>query len=232
MLGVAHAQIIQEGVIFSGQPKPTWVHVASNYITGCTTTTCTVTGLTATTAGSVLIAGMVDLTAGVHNILSASGGGGTWIPCPASGCVVTKSPQFTLDMAYNITGTGGATSVTLTINSASTNWSAFVDEFKCTANCGSGRALDAPTSGTVTSAGCTACVGAGFTGLTGPSDLIIEQYDQSQTVLSVTAPYVREQMAGSGPDWVAYELGASTGAAPTINFSVSSVFAGTGLAFK
>jgi DNA-binding winged helix-turn-helix (wHTH) protein len=207
---------------------PTWAYVQSAYTGGCSGTSCAVP-LVATTAGSVLVAGTLDLNAAGHTISSATGGGGTWALCPESGCLVTQSPQFSLDMAYNITGTGGAKSVTVTLDSADSNWTAIVDEWKCTASCGT-IALDQIVSKKYTSALCsTDCLGAGFTGLTGTSDLIVSLVDRTQEAGVPSSPYVYDTTAGQ---WIAYAPNITSGAAPTLPLKVVGVFAATGLAFK
>jgi DNA-binding winged helix-turn-helix (wHTH) protein len=208
--------------------RPTWVYVQSAYTGSCSGTTCAVP-LAATTAGSVLVVGTLDLNAAGHTISSVTGGGGTWTLCPASGCLVTQAPQFSLDMAYNITGTGRAKSVTVTLNSTDSNWTAIVDEWKCTANCGT-IALDQIVSSKYTSALCgTGCLGAGFTELTGTSDLIISLVDRTQAAGMPSSPYVYDTTAGL---WIAYALNITSGTAPTLPLKVAGPFAATGLAFK
>jgi hypothetical protein len=207
---------------------PTWEYVQSSYTGGCSGTTCTVP-LAATTAGSVLVAGTLDLNAAGHTISSVTGGGGTWTLCPASGCLVTQAPQFSLDMAYNITGTGRAKSATVTLNSTDSNWTAVVDEWKCTATCGT-IALDQIVSSKYTSAFCsTGCLGAGFTGLSGTRDLVISLVDRTQEAGMPSSPYVYDTTAGF---WIAYALNITSGTAPTLPLKVAGPFAATGLAFK
>jgi hypothetical protein len=206
----------------------TWTYVQSAYTGGCSGTTCAVP-LAATTAGSVLVAGTLDLNAAGYTISSVTGGGGTWTLCPASGCLVTESPQFSLDMAYNITGTGGATSVTVTLSSTDSSWTAIVDEWKCTANCGA-IALDQIVSNKYTSTSCsTGCLGAGFRGLTGKSDLIVSLVDRTQAAGTPSSPYVYDTTAGL---WIAYAPNITSGTAPTLPLKVAGPFAATGLAFK
>jgi DNA-binding winged helix-turn-helix (wHTH) protein len=206
---------------------PTWIYVQNGFNNSCSGTTCTVS-LSTTTAGSVLVAGMFDITAAGHTIASASGGGGTWSLCASSGCALTQS-AFSLDMAYNITGTGGATSVVTTLNSSSTNWGVDIDEWKCTANCGT-IALDQIVGTKYTSASCsTGCLGAGFTGLTGTSDLIVDFVDRTTAAGTPSSPYVYD---GNSGDWIAYALNIKSGTAPTLPLKVAGPFAATGLAFK
>jgi hypothetical protein len=208
--------------------NPTWTFVQSAYTGGCSGTTCAVP-LAATTPGSVLVAGTLDLNAAEHTISSVTGGGGTWTLCPESGCLVTESPQFSLDMAYNITGTGSAESVTVTLNSADSSWTAIVDEWKCTANCGT-IALDQIVSSKYTSTSCsTGCLGAGFKGLTGKSDLIVSLVDRTQAAGTPSSPYVYDTTAGL---WIAYAPNIKAGTAPTLPLEVAGPFAATGLAFK
>ena len=69
-----------------------------------------------TVAGSVwVISSIVGNTSPGLTISSASGGGGTWVKCPASACAATDaSLGESIDMIYNLTGTT-ATNGTITV---------------------------------------------------------------------------------------------------------------------
>lgn len=220
---LAFLQIMQMGTVASKAPStvtPTWAFVQANENFSCATgTTCAVT-LSASTANSILLVGIIDNTVAGHTIASASGGAGTWNLCPASGCANTTG-NWSFDNAYNLTNTGGATSITVTINSSDSSWFLYVNEFKCTANCGTIALDKIATPATST---CTSCTGASFSGLT-TGDLLIMNSDTSSTYSAISSPYTLFSSLG-------YCLSACTGTAPTFTVSPSAVFAAIGISFK
>jgi hypothetical protein len=173
--------------VFLQPPAPTWVYVDDGTNFSCSGTTCTITLGTATTAGSILVAGSIDNNyPSTRYLSSGTGAGGTWVNC--STCGASIASLWNNSLTYNLTGTGGSTSITMTLSSTSTSWDLFVAEFKCTANC---TAITVDQLGTpVSSTTCNnSCPGASFTGLTGSSDLIVNFTAFNGGSTSVSSPY-------------------------------------------
>jgi hypothetical protein len=216
------------GPAVHSQLSPVWSYVQFGYNNGCASgTTCSV-GVSATTAGSVMVASIFDLTGAGDTITSVTGGGGTWNTCTSAGCKATVG-GFSLNTAYNITGTGGATSITVNINASNASWYAMVGEFKCTANCGT-ISLDAAASANYTNSSCTTlCSGTPFTGITGASDLIVNTVNRATAAGTPSSPYTYGTIPGM---WMAYALNYNSGIAPTLPLTTAGPFGAIGLAFK
>lgn len=204
--------------------SPTWafVQAADNFNCSASSTTCSVT-VSATTSGSILVAADYQPSGYNGHIASGSGGGGTWTLCASTGCLASATGDLgAMDLAYNITGTGGATSISLTVSSApSVAWGLAIDEWKCTANCGA-IALD-QSSRTATSSSCSSsCTAASFTGLAGTSDLLIQGINVDNSPGTITSPYSLD----STRDF-AYALGSVQLTAPTVCQSTTGGSCGT-----
>jgi hypothetical protein len=214
------------GALAVAPTGPTWTYVDTAVNASCPAgTTCTITGLTSTQTNSVLIAGYEIDSGFSANIVSATGGGGTWIVCASLNCYKTLGGTGTVDQAYNLTGTGGATSVTITTSSSiGVGWIAAAAEFHCTANCGT-IALDQIGINT-SSASCASCTGASFTGLTGTSD-ICEQFTYTPSGLSGGGTYTLDSSTG-----LPYLLNAASGTAPTFTQSSAGGFVSSGICFQ
>lgn len=212
-----------------GGPVWTFLQDSQNDTCGGSTNTCADT-LSATTAGSVLVAGMFASVLTTDPIASVSGGGGTWSLCAASGCQVLgpAAGSNTIDMAYNITGTGGATSITVTDTNSKIHAVA-VDEFQCIARCG-GIVLDKVASTQGSSASCTSCTMPAFTALTGVSkpisDLFVVMNNFANT-LTPPSPFVEDANEN-----FAYALNYGTGTAGTATQSPAGAFQTSGITFK
>jgi hypothetical protein len=225
-MAVAQCYTIGCRAFSQSTPAPTWAYVDTAFNAACSSASasCTVTGLTPTTAGSVLVAFLGSAANGVTSIASASGGGGTWNLCASSGCYVSNLSGSTLDAAYNITGTGGATSVTVTLGSvAGVSWVAVVDEFTCTANCGT-NSLDALGAVSDSTTNCTSCTGSSFTGITA-GDLCVSGAFPGGTLSAVSSPYTFDSVGE------AYSLNTPRGTAPTWT-QTSGHFSANGMCFK
>lgn len=201
----------------------TFLHVAEN--TGCNGTSCTVT-VPSTTAGSVQVVWAVG-GGSSNTISSASGGGGSWTLCPSSGChTYSSSGGGNLDGIYNVTGTGGATSIQVNISPSET-WTVVYAEASCS-GCSGSRALD--TYGvTAGNSSCGSCTGVGLGTLTGNPDFGIQMlnYDNS---LTIPSPWTLE----STDQWYLYatNLTSSNDSAPSITQSPNGVFIASAMAFK
>lgn len=119
--------------IGSTGPVGPWSLVQSAMNATCTATgtgssqneTCTITstqGLSATTAGhtGILLFGSFAGGSSTVPTYSSASGGGTWTHCPAQNASVTNNGQFEfIDCAYILSLSGGATSISVTLNSTS-----------------------------------------------------------------------------------------------------------------
>jgi hypothetical protein len=210
--------------IGSGGSSPTWSFVQDATNFACTTNPCTVTFSTATTAGSFIMVGLASAT-GTDTISTVSGGGGTWNLCSSSGCHVTNTNIGSGDVAYNITGTGGATAIAITDAASNPAFVAAI-EIKCTANCGT-IALDAIPNSFGNSTSCGTCTAAGFTGLTGISDAIAQMMNYNNTLSSPSGGYT---LSPSGV--FLYHVNSAVGTAPTATQTASGNFLATGVAIK
>ena len=177
--------------------------------TACTATsqTCDVT-VSSTGSGHVLAAGTV-LNINDGGITAVSGGG-TWALCPASGCYQTDNNARTTDLAYCLSSTSGATTITVTrTTTTSATWQAAVWELSFT---GSSASLDTfgkrqQSTATTSPAGVTLT-------LTGSNDAIIQIIRTGGTTPSaISAPY--NLHAGSGGAGWAESINTVSGTAPT-----------------
>lgn len=143
-------------------------------------------------------------------ITSVSGGGGTWQLCPASSCHLFNS-GFTdnQDLAYNLSGTGGASTITVTISGAPGFWGGNFMEFLPPA----GATPSFDVSGTRTSSTCNPCTGVGLT--LSATDLVVQVLSgngaKGATAWNAfSAPYMTDY-ASDG-----INLNATSGAPPTV----------------
>lgn len=210
--------------VHSGGASPVWAFVQDTTNFSCVANPCTATFSTATTAGSVIIAALSSVTS-TDTITTVSGGGGTWTLCVASGCKTTQTTIGAIDIAMNITGTGGATAIAIT-DAASNPAFVAAAEFKCTANCGT-IALDKIPATFGNSAGCGTCTSAGFTGLTGTSDVIVHFMNYDNTMSAPSGGYVISPSAV-----FLYHINSAVGTAPTVTQTASGNFVATGIAIK
>jgi hypothetical protein len=100
--------------------------------TTCTTPACTTTYncIIPTTAGSVWVMVLANTTTNL-TISGVSGGGGTWTACASSGCHQYLSGLGNIDVYYNLTGSSGSNSFTVTasttIPSGGDSWIDFIE---------------------------------------------------------------------------------------------------------
>lgn len=212
------------GATASAAAAPVWTYVDTAVNASCAAgNSCVVTGLTSTQTNSVLIAAYEVSSGFAPNISAVSGGGGAWPLCPSTSCYESLGGVGTIDQAYNVTGSGGATSVTVTLASAtSQTWIAAVAEWHCTANCGT-IALDQIATN-VTSSSCASCTGASFSGLTGTSD-ICEQLAFNNGITGY-GTYTSDSTGA-----IPYLLNSVSGTAPTFTQPTGS-FIASGMCFK
>lgn len=211
----------------SGLATYTLLQEAFNF--GCgVSTTCAVSMTSPTTANSILIAGYFGGSNTTNHISSGTGAGGTWALCAASACHNNASGGAEpLDLAYNLTGTGGSSSITMTISATDSVFEGFViAEFQCTSNCGT-IAFDAVSS-VVNNASCTTCTAGSFSSLTGTSDLLFQLVSNNVSTFTtpVSSPYVLDPSGN-----FIYAAGSVSLTAPTAT-NLSTAFSSSGLAIK
>jgi hypothetical protein len=204
-------------------PVWTFVQAAANF--SCTANPCSVTFTSPETTGSVIVAGLASASAG-DTITAVSDGGNTFNLCASSGCQVTNATIGSGDVAYSVTGVGGATVVNIT-DAASNPEFVTAIEVLCTANCGT-TALDAVPNSFGNSTSCATCTAAGFPALAGTSDVIVQMMNFNNAPLSSpTGGYV----ALSTAPWI-YRLNATVGTAPSVNQASAGPFLATGVAIR
>jgi hypothetical protein len=135
---------------------------------GCSSSPCTLSGLTAVTAGNSLIAVLLD---DVSNRSISSINGETWTHC--TGCSETNS-QTAVDASYVDSATGGETSFAMTLSSStgafnfcifegnSSTGSVGIDTGASSGACKSVVSSAAPVSCTLTVSGANLLVVTGF----------------------------------------------------------------------
>jgi len=205
-------------------PGPSgWTFIQDSIATFCTSgQTCNITGgnMLQTTPGSIWI---IRVKTGNNvTIASASGGGGTWTHCP--NCHIFNGSNQNLDAIYNLSGTGGTTSVSVTLSAASSG-SLQVHFIELLPPPGSTASFD--IAGTATSTNCSVCAAVPLT-LTA-TDAVFQTYggNGTQGWNSWSSPYITDgQGYGMG-------LNVSSGTAPTVamtNGTNGAIF--MALAFK
>jgi hypothetical protein len=199
-----------------------WTFIQDSIATFCTSgSSCNITtgNMLPTTAGSVWI---VRIKTGNNlTISSVTGGGGTWTICP--NCHIFNGTNQNLDAAYNLSGTGGTTSVTVNLSQASSG-SFQVHFIELLPPPGSTASFDA--AGTVNSPSCTTCRAVGLT-LSG-TDAVFQTYggNGTQGWNSWSSPYITDG-AGYGVG-----LNVNSGTAPTVAMTSPNGAIFMALAFK
>jgi hypothetical protein len=204
-----------------------WTFVQDSVITSCTvSSSCTFQSgnVIPTSAGSVMLVRIH--TRNNVTISSVSGGGGTWQLCPAGSChVYDATLNDNQDVAYSLSGTGGATNFTVNLSGAASGF--FGGNFiEFLPPPGSTPSLDA--TGTAPSSTCTTCTGVPLA-ITA-TDLILQILSGNgakgtNAWRAYSAPYMTDY-ASDG-----INLNATNGLAPTITLpSAGADF--TGIAFK
>lgn len=228
-------------------PTPLWatgtgnvIQDANNFTCPSLATSCVVT-TTATTALSVLTCELEGRnsngTASSVSIASCSGGGGSWVMCPSSSCQLSNTydtgqgSQQPMDLGYNLTGTGGATSITVNISAAlpSGNWAVAVVEYARPKNTGGRVVFDAVGTGNNNSnTTCTTCTTASFGPLAG-NDLITGCWGM-QNSSTIATPYYKS--ASTGADAYSYPNAPNGAVTGTVTQSAGGGATLNGIAFK
>lgn len=212
-------------------PAQTWTFVqeaqSSYCVTGQSTCQFSAGTLAPTTAGTVRI--IFLRTANASNapnvtISSVSGAGSTWNLCPASSCHILGNDN--LDMAYAIGGSGGQTNITVTLSGSSGSAFFTVIFYEFLPPAGATASFD--TSGTVNHS-CTSgsTTGVGLTLSANSTDLILTGRGNGDP----SGPFAYSSPYTQTPYNNAFSLNDSTGAAPTMGCSGSSLIY-TAIAFK
>lgn len=120
--------------ITPNSPAATWtiVQVASKLTctaASVTTSTCTISPITATTAGNtLLLMSALNMSASGPGTFSAASGDGTWTHCPSqANHEADGAGQSQTDCAYILSATGGATSVSFTWGTLTGAGNVFID---------------------------------------------------------------------------------------------------------
>lgn len=167
----------------------TWALVQHPKSASCSgaSASCTVTLSQNTTASTLLTVwvGIYSSTSGIK--IASVSGGGSWNLCSGSACAATISccgANVMTDQAYNTAATGGAASVTITVDSAPGNtWTAGVNEYSYS---GASKSYDGGNN--TTSTNCTSCAGPTLT-MSGNNDVIVQTIAQGNTITAISAPY-------------------------------------------
>jgi hypothetical protein len=202
----------------------TWTYLQTPAFSRCSAgTTCTISGIAATTANSVLF---VSAYGGTNSHLTGcTGGGGTWVTGSTSSFVAWDTTSASLmAIAYNITGTGGATSITCTF--ANSESAPIVEVSEWTRSTGV-PTLDQLAATNLNTSSCTStCSLSSFSGLTGAGDLLVQSLNDDTGIGNPSSPYVWDNQ-----DVAIYALNSTQTAAPTIA-QTSGVLQSLGIAFK
>lgn len=175
-------------LLFTSPAWATWAKVQAAHNTSCTagSTTCAIT-VSSTGSGHLLVfyAGVVGGATNNFTITAAATGAGTMVLCPTSSCHVQfASVNGNLDMGYILSSSSGATTLTVTRNTSSTNaWWAFVAEYSY------GGTASIDTEGTRTATSCASpCAGIALT-LGGSDDMIAQAAQGAPNTTAVASPY-------------------------------------------
>ena len=185
-----------------------WTYVQDSIDTFCNAgaSSCTIqTGTFLPTVSGSIWAVLLTTNNNV-TIASVTGGGGTWTLCP--NCHVFNSTlSRNEDIAYNLTGNPGTTSITVNLSGASSGQFGlnFVEVIPPP---GSTASFDA--AGTSATTSCTTCTGVGLN--ISATDVIIQSVAATSpsTWNAWSAPYITLPL-GEG-----LNLNATSGAAPTV----------------
>jgi hypothetical protein len=224
-------------LLFAGVARAqTWSFVNSSYNFSCTetATTCSITGITSTTADSVWIVALISNTTNTSissvygcasgSTCSSNTGGGTWVTS-LTGSPWSESSSAYTALSYNVGNSGGNTVLTVTRNiSTDVAWYIFEAEWKCS-GCGT---ISLDQVGTAyTSSSCSTCDGASFSSLATSKDLLLDIENIANTPSNVSSPYT----ISSDEVWF-YALGSGQTSAPTFTQSPAGTAIVPGLAFN
>ena len=210
---------------------------------GCTlsSTTCTMAWNQPTTAGSFIMLAMGEKGyTGTPTIASAwmctanpctsDSSGGTWVGgLSGSPWTITgASPNHSVDLAYELTNSGGLTYITVTrtnTGAVSSFWGLTAIEVKLMT--GGSVSLDGIGNPNGGSASCTSCTGSSFSGLIGAHDALLQEGDIDNAPSAPSSPY----FFNTNGQWL-MALGYSTTSAPTFTQSPAGQAILPALAFK
>lgn len=160
------------------------VNTGSGACNGGAGADCPALTVSATGAGNVGVIMLLNAQASGHNIASVSGGG-TWVIPAASACELGNNNEGDVSCAYILSLTGGVTSITVTMNAASTLTDVTYWEYSVSP----GPAL-LDTTGTVRNTSASTSQTCNTLTLTGTKDIIVSGIVNSAgNVSSVASPY-------------------------------------------
>lgn len=189
-----------------------------------TSTTCTVTALTAVGTNHVLVGYAWPST--TQTLTASASGAGTWIHSTSPSCAASTL-GFGVDAVYILSTTSAApTTISFVLSASSTSgWHVEVREYSFT---GSSTQFDTCASASDTL--CTTCAGVALT-LSGANDVIVQAYNPAVTCSAITAPYGNLNTDGSGGVCSADSLNTTSGTAPNWT-TVSGAGEKSGIAIK
>lgn len=195
----------------------TWTLVQQKAGATLTATTCALT-VTSTGSGHVIIFGMAMANG---NTLTGVSGGGTYTLCGVT-CQQGSAGTGETDMAYTLSSTAAATTITGTASSSATGAVCFASEFSSTTT----FAFD--TSNKILDATCTTACASPTLTLTGANDIIMGIAGCGGTCSGAVTGYTTLYQSGDGN---AVNINTASGASFSWN-QTSSTLAAASLAIK
>lgn len=206
-----------------------------------TTSTCTISGITATTAGNtLLLMSALNMTASGPGTFSAASGDSAWTHCPSqANHQADGGGQAQVDCAYILSATGGATSVSFTWGTLTGAGNVFIDVVLYEIHRSTGTAT-LETCGAGTATACTTVTAA--SPYTGPvptitaTDFVATWNSSDPGCTAVASPYnvsptaIFDQTNVGGS--FAGALSQTSGTAATWTCPASSPTAMAAIAFK
>lgn len=206
-------------------PAQSWTWIQDQHLIFCVgpAAGCTITTgeMAPTTAGSVWI--LHVHTPNNVTITGVSGGGGNWV-CGVGAHAFNSAGSNNTDACYNLSGNAGTSGgISFTLSGSSGNYVS-ANFIEILPPAGSTASFDA--AGSATASGCTTCTAASLN-ITA-TDFIWQSPGGASAVdwKAWSSPYITDYN-GSG-----VAINATSGAAPTVNYSSSSNAAWSALAFK
>lgn len=184
--------------------------------------TCSVT-VSSTGAGHLIVA-IAGTNAGTADPISSVSGGGTYTNC--SNCSIANSGSGTLDAAYTLNSTSGATSISVTMSSApSAVWKVEILEYSFT---NGPISLDA--SGSTSNTTSTSSPPGQGLAVAGLNDVIVQAIKVGPNATAISGSYTSPADFSGSYGWAGW-VNTITGTAPTWTSSASSQSAVLGIAF-
>ena len=202
--------------------------VATNS-SSCSGTTCTITVASTGSGHLLVLAGVGDSTGSAHSFSSASGGG-SWVHCTActNGGLFFGSTYSSNDIAYVLSSSSGATSITWTWNGSMTSSGLLFEELSYS---GSTITYDTAGNGGLLAA-CSSCSGVALSPA-GSQEVIIQYGNPLNSITGISGGTYGNLIIDSNfSDSFATQLNSANGTAPAWSTSSSGTFWPIAIAFK